>query len=41
MALYAWERAHEVSMSRPPIVGIIGNSYLLNDQYPTHAGGAR
>ena len=25
-------------MSRP-IVGIIGNSYLLNDQYPTHAGG--
>ncbi|NNE51519.1 MAG: gamma-glutamyl-gamma-aminobutyrate hydrolase family protein [Sulfitobacter sp.] len=25
-------------MSRP-IVGIIGNSYLLNDQYPVHAGG--
>ena len=25
-------------MSRP-IVGIIGNSYLINDQYPTHAGG--
>ena len=22
-----------------PIIGIIGNSYLLNDQYPTHAGG--
>jgi putative glutamine amidotransferase len=22
-----------------PIVGIIGNSYLLDDQYPTHAGG--
>lgn len=22
-----------------PVVGIIGNSYLLNDQYPTHAGG--
>lgn len=22
-----------------PIVGIIGNSYLVNDQYPTHAGG--
>lgn len=22
-----------------PIVGIIGNSYLLNDNYPTHAGG--
>ena len=22
-----------------PIVGIIGNSYLINDQYPTHAGG--
>ena len=22
-----------------PIVGIIGNSYLMNDQYPTHAGG--
>lgn len=25
-------------MSRP-IVGIIGNAYLLNDQYPAHAGG--
>jgi putative glutamine amidotransferase len=25
-------------MSRP-VVGIIGNSYLLNDQYPVHAGG--
>ncbi|WP_424940166.1 gamma-glutamyl-gamma-aminobutyrate hydrolase family protein [Aliiroseovarius sp. S253] len=24
---------------RRPIVGIIGNSYLLNDNYPTHAGG--
>ncbi|MBD3663616.1 gamma-glutamyl-gamma-aminobutyrate hydrolase family protein [Sulfitobacter sp. TSTF-M16] len=23
-----------------PVVGIIGNSYLLNDQYPVHAGGA-
>ena len=22
-----------------PIIGIIGNSYLINDQYPTHAGG--
>ncbi|UWR28984.1 gamma-glutamyl-gamma-aminobutyrate hydrolase family protein [Sulfitobacter sp. W002] len=22
-----------------PVVGIIGNSYLLNDQYPVHAGG--
>ncbi|GHE86197.1 gamma-glutamyl-gamma-aminobutyrate hydrolase [Aliiroseovarius zhejiangensis] len=22
-----------------PIIGIIGNSYLVNDQYPTHAGG--
>lgn len=22
-----------------PVVGIIGNSQLLNDQYPTHAGG--
>ncbi len=22
-----------------PVVGIIGNSYLMNDQYPTHAGG--
>ncbi|MEQ9693688.1 gamma-glutamyl-gamma-aminobutyrate hydrolase family protein [Shimia sp. SDUM112013] len=22
-----------------PVVGIIGNSYLLNDQYPAHAGG--
>lgn len=25
-------------MSRP-VVGIIGNSYMLNDQYPVHAGG--
>ena len=22
-----------------PVVGIIGNSYLLNDEYPVHAGG--
>lgn len=22
-----------------PVVGIIGNQYLVNDQYPTHAGG--
>lgn len=22
-----------------PVVGIIGNSYLINDEYPTHAGG--
>lgn len=22
-----------------PVVGVIGNSYLLNDQYPVHAGG--
>ena len=22
-----------------PVVGIIGNSYLINDQYPAHAGG--
>ena len=22
-----------------PVIGIIGNQYLLNDQYPTHAGG--
>ncbi|WP_371036712.1 gamma-glutamyl-gamma-aminobutyrate hydrolase family protein [Rhodosalinus sp. FB01] len=22
-----------------PVVGIIGNQYLINDQYPTHAGG--
>ncbi|NVO54612.1 gamma-glutamyl-gamma-aminobutyrate hydrolase family protein [Rhodobacteraceae bacterium B1Z28] len=22
-----------------PVVGIIGNSYIMNDQYPTHAGG--
>lgn len=26
-------------MSRP-VVGIIGNSYLINDQYPAHAGGS-
>ena len=33
-------------MARPParpavrpVVGIIGNSYLINDQYPAHAGG--
>ncbi|MEM7521468.1 MAG: gamma-glutamyl-gamma-aminobutyrate hydrolase family protein [Pseudomonadota bacterium] len=25
-------------MSRP-VVGIFGNAYLLNDEYPTHAGG--
>ena len=25
-------------MSRP-VIGIIGNSYLVNDEYPTHAGG--
>ena len=24
---------------RRPVVGIISNSYLVNDQYPTHAGG--
>lgn len=24
---------------RRPVVGIIGNSYLINDQYPAHAGG--
>ena len=24
---------------RRPIVGIIGNSYLINDEYPAHAGG--
>ena len=23
-----------------PIVGIIGNSYLINDEYPAHAGGS-
>ena len=23
-----------------PLVGIIGNAYLMNDQYPTHTGGA-
>lgn len=23
-----------------PVVGIIGNQHLINDQYPTHAGGA-
>ncbi|WP_368184023.1 gamma-glutamyl-gamma-aminobutyrate hydrolase family protein [Aestuariibius sp. HNIBRBA575] len=22
-----------------PVIGIIGNSYLINDEYPTHAGG--
>ncbi|MFN3953772.1 MAG: gamma-glutamyl-gamma-aminobutyrate hydrolase family protein [Pararhodobacter sp.] len=22
-----------------PVVGVIGNSYLINDQYPAHAGG--
>lgn len=25
---------------RRPVVGIIGNSYLINDEYPAHAGGA-
>lgn len=24
---------------RRPVIGIIGNSYLINDQYPAHAGG--
>ncbi|MEH7826616.1 gamma-glutamyl-gamma-aminobutyrate hydrolase family protein [Gemmobacter denitrificans] len=24
---------------RRPVVGIIGNSYLMNDEYPVHAGG--
>ncbi len=28
----------EDSMARP-VVGIIGNQYLINDQYPAHAGG--
>ena len=23
----------------PPVVGIIGNAFLLNDEYPVHAGG--
>lgn len=23
-----------------PVIGIIGNSYLINDQYPVHAGGS-
>ena len=23
-----------------PLVGIIGNQHLINDQYPAHAGGA-
>ncbi len=23
-----------------PVIGIIGNSYLINDQYPAHAGGS-
>ena len=22
-----------------PVIGIIGNHHLINDQYPTHAGG--
>jgi putative glutamine amidotransferase len=27
-------------MPRPrPVVGIIGNSHMINDQYPAHAGG--
>ena len=26
--------------TRRPVVGIIGNRYLINDQYPAHAGGA-
>jgi putative glutamine amidotransferase len=25
--------------SRRPVVGIIGNSYLINDRYPVHSGG--
>ncbi len=23
-----------------PVVGIIGNQHLINDQYPAHAGGS-
>ena len=23
-----------------PVVGIIGNQHLINDQYPAHSGGA-
>ena len=26
-------------MSKRPVIGIIGNSYLINDNYPVHAGG--
>jgi putative glutamine amidotransferase len=26
-------------VSRRPVVGIIGNSYLMNDRYPVHSGG--
>ena len=25
---------------RRPVIGIIGNSHLINDEYPAHAGGA-
>ncbi|MCX7289337.1 MAG: gamma-glutamyl-gamma-aminobutyrate hydrolase family protein, partial [Rhodobacterales bacterium] len=24
---------------RRPVVGIIGNSYMINDSYPVHSGG--
>ena len=24
---------------RRPVIGIIGNSYLINDEYPAHAAG--
>ena len=27
-------------MSHRPVVGIIGNATLLNEEYPVHAGGS-
>ncbi len=33
------EAGRDWQTMRRPIVGIIGNSYLINDQYPAHAGG--
>ena len=36
MFSYAHERDYEMSR---PVIGIMGNFYLINDQYPAHAAG--
>ena len=36
MFSYGHERNYEMSR---PVIGIMGNFYLINDQYPVHASG--